>query len=429
MKPSFVRNLLCRQPDWLTVCLLLALGGAGHAGVAVDSVTGLTDAIANAQPGDTITIAPGRYRIAATRISVNVPGTSTQPITVRAQALGQVQIVWDSAGSFVEGFLISAPWWRFENLDIEGICVNDSDCEHAFHVVGDADFTVIRNNRLHGFNAMLKANQTGGQFPDDVLVEGNELFNASSRNTANPVTPIDVVGGRRWILRSNTIYDFAKAGGNQISYAAFLKGNSKDGVIERNLVMCERFHSGQIRLGLSFGGGGSGPPGICEENTCTPEHEGGIMRNNLIINCPADVGIYLNEAADSEVHHNTLFNNTGIDVRFAASNVDLRNNLLMGQIRNRDQGVSSEQGNLENVSLTDMRAWFVDPDNADFALLDGSAFLDQGQPVLSVPEDFCGRPRDDGAPDLGALEYGGLSLCITSAGGGLGDQVFRDGFE
>lgn len=32
--------------------------------------------------------------------------------------------------------------------------------------------------------------------------------------------------------------------GDPISYAAFLKGNSRDGLFERNLVVCERASSG-----------------------------------------------------------------------------------------------------------------------------------------------------------------------------------------
>ncbi|MFK7956583.1 MAG: hypothetical protein AB8B96_10835 [Lysobacterales bacterium] len=409
--------------------LFFALACDGNAGTRDVATPGeLIAAIDSALPGDVITLLPGTYGISATRISVSRSGTSSQPITVRAPALGDALIRWDSAGSFVEGFLISAPWWRFENLDIEGVCSNDSDCEHAFHVVGGADSTILRGNRLHGFNAMLKANGSSGEFPDDVLVERNELFNAAPRNTANPVTPIDVVGGRRWVVRGNTIYDFAKGGGNQISYAAFLKGNSKDGLIERNLVICERFHSGQVRLGLSLGGGGTGPDSICEDLSCSPEHEGGIVRNNLVINCPADVGIYLNEAASSQVHHNTLYNNTGIDVRFAASSVDLRNNLLSGEIRNRNGGTSTEVDNLENLSNAQMESWFADPANGDFSLLDGAALVDQGMALNSVERDYCGVLRGNPLVDLGALEYSRSGQCDTTVGGGR-SQIFADGFE
>lgn len=411
---------------WTLVCLLLTV--EAHAGdTMVFTPQELADNVHNAQGGDVITLAPGTYDVEATRISASADGSADEPIVVRAEQLGDALIRWDSTGGFVEGFLVSGSWWRFENLDIEGVCVSDSDCEHAFHLVGNADNVVLRGNRLHGFNAMIKANQSGGVFPDDVLVEGNELFNPAPRNTANPVTPIDVVGGRRWVLRENFIYDHAKAAGNQISYAAFLKGNSKDGLIERNLVICERLHTGQVRLGLSFGGGGSGPDNICEEMTCTPEHEGGLMRNNVIVNCPSDVGIYLNEAASSEVHHNTLFNTNGIDVRFAASSVDLRNNLLGSQIRNRDGGQSAEGSNLEQVSLADFQAWFASPSTADFTLLDGTAFVDGGETVPTVTDDYCANPRD-AAPDIGAVEYVSGTICDTTKPGGS-DLLFRNGFE
>lgn len=152
------------------------------------------------------------------------------------------------------------------------------------------------------------------------------------------------------------------------------------------------------------------------------------MRNNLVINCPADVGIYLNQALDAQVHHNTLYNNTGIDVRFPASSVDLRNNLLNGQIRNRDGGQSAEGSNLEGVSLAQMQAWFADPANADFTLLDGSALVDLGESVAALNNDFCGNVRDDGLPDIGAVEYDGDGLCDTTTAGGS-EILFRDGFE
>src|SRR5262249_23359599 len=152
----------------------------------------------------------------------------------------------------------------------------------------------------------------------------------------NPVTPIDVVGGYRWVIRANYIHDHAKAQDNTISYAAFLKGNSRDGVFERNLVVCEMLHSGQIRLGLSFGGGGSSPDNICEDGTCNPEHQNGIMRNNIIAHCPADVGIYVNEGQNTLIYNNTLYDTAGIDMRFATTTGEVRNNLLGGDIQNRD---------------------------------------------------------------------------------------------
>ncbi|HXV59271.1 MAG TPA: chondroitinase-B domain-containing protein [Vicinamibacteria bacterium] len=391
-----------------------------HAAVVpVSSPAELIAAINAASPGDTITLSAGTYSISQ-NLLCDTPGTEADPIVVRAATLGQALIEFDA----VEGFKVSAPHWRFENLEIEGVCSTHDACEHAFHVFGAADFTHIRENRIREYNAMIKVNGVdpggGMQFPDDVVIEFNHLYNTTVRNTANPVTPIDVVGGRRYVVRGNTIHDFGKGLGNTISYAAFLKGNSKDGRFERNLVICELNHTDGIRLGLSFGGGGTAPDSVCEESTCTPEHSNGIMRNNLIVECPDDVGIYLNEATNTRIYNNTLYRTTGIDVRFLASSADVSNNLLSGAIRNRDGGSSNQTANLVNVTDPQFAAWFDNPGAADFDLVDGTTFVDQGTFLSDVYDDYCRNLRDDGFTDIGALEYDGDGPCDSSMAGGVG---------
>lgn len=395
--------------------------------VPVASTSELLQAVAQAQPGDVILLSPGTYDVAG-NIPTPRPGLSAAPVTVRGPSDLSGLIRFDA----VEGFKVSQAHWHFEYLDIQGACATHSQCEHAFHLFGRADGFRLRHSRLREYNAAIKSNGLdldGSRFfPNDVVVEYNEIFNSTVRQTANPVTPVDVVGGRRWTLRGNLIYDFAKGQGNGISYAAFFKGNSRDGVMERNLVICERFHTPGIRLGLSLGGGGSGPPSICEDATCTPEHQNGILRNNLILNCPDDVGIYLNEAMQTGLYNNTLYNTTGIDVRFAASSAEVRNNLVDGPVRNRDGGTHTATDNLLSLTLADYAAWFEDPGAADFTLLDGASLLDQGLAIPQVTDDYCGRLRSDGLPDLGALEFGDAA-CDTSVGGGFQDLIFRDDHE
>lgn len=383
--------------------------------VPVSTAAELRAAVEGAVPGDVILLADGTYDVTG-NVRADATGTAAMPIVVRAVTPLGARVRFDA----LEGFLVSGPYWTFEGLDIEGVCAAHSDCEHAFHVVGAADSTTIRGNRVHGFNAQIKANGSGTPrvWPDDVVVEDNELFNETVRMTSNPVTPIDVVGGRRWVIRGNYIHDHSKGQGDNISYAAFLKGNGRDGIIERNLVMCEVLHTGGIRLGLSFGGGGTGPDSICEDGTCSPEHQGGVMRNNVIANCPADVGIYVNECADCRVLHNTLYRGTGIDVRFAASSVEVIGNLLSGRVRMRDGATLTSSGNLEMVSDAQFAAWFESPATADFDLVDGSSIVDQGTALPDVSDDFCGNARDDGMPDLGAVEYDGDGPCDTSMPGG-----------
>jgi parallel beta-helix repeat protein len=393
----------------------------------VSDEPGLRAAIALADPGDEIVLAPGTYTANAS-ITISRAGMPAAPIRVRAvPALGAL-IRFDT----VEGFRVSAPDWRFEDLVIEGICALDSDCEHAFHVLALADRLQLRNNRVRDFNAPVKGNGepigAGGTyvFADDVLVEGNHFYGTRARNTSNPVTFLDIVGGRRWIVRRNVIYDFRKLQGDQISYGAFLKGNSRDGLFERNLVLCERNFSGGVRLGLSFGGGGTGAQ-FCEDGSCVTEHQNGVMRNNLIANC-SDVGIYLNRAQNTTLDHNTLHATTGIDVRFATSSATLRNNVLAGAIRNRDGGMSTQSGNLANVALATLEAWFLDPGAGDFRAQDVSMLVDQGVAGTGVTDDFCGSARGDGANDLGALEYDGIGDCDTRPDG-PGDTILSDGFE
>jgi parallel beta-helix repeat protein len=135
------------------------------------------------------------------------------------------------------------------------------------------------------------------------------------------------------------------------------------------------------------------------------------LRNNIIVNCPADVGIYLNKASDTKLYNNTLFNTTGIDVRFKASTADIRNNLLGGKIRNRDGG-SHTEGN--NLAQSDLTQWFANPAKADFSLVDGSALVDQGEVLKDVTDDFCANDRDDGLPDIGAVEFDNDGVCITT---------------
>lgn len=286
-------------------------------------------------------LAAGSYLVES-NLNVTCSGTPCAPIRLRAATAHAALLRFDT----VEGLRVAASDWRFEDLSIQGECGSDDSCEHALHLLSAADRTVLRNNRVRDFNAPVKGNGEpvgpGGTyvFPDDVLIERNHFHGTRARNTANPVTMIDVVGGRRWIVRGNLIYDFQKALGDGISYAAFLKGNSRDGLFERNLVMCARNFTGGTRLGLrQRRRHGAAVLRGRQLQYRTPERH--PARNNLIVNC-SDVGIYLNRAQDTLVDHNTLYATAGIDVRFPTSSATLRNNALTGAIRNRDGGTSTQ---------------------------------------------------------------------------------------
>ena len=386
-----------------------APAGSDTAGriVLVGNPDELRTALARAEPGDAITLLPGRYRIAAP-LAAGRPGSEAAPIVVRARRPGSVTLEQEG----IEGFRISAPYWRFENLVLRGTCADDAGCEHAFHVAGAAHHVALVNNTVVDFNAHIKINGEGGQFPDHGLAEANTLTNTHARRTANPVTPVDLVAASGWTIRRNLISDFVKAGGNGVSYGAFAKGGGTGNVFEQNLVWCERRLSGAPgqRIGLSFGGGGTGKA-YCRDRTCVVEQQGSTMRSNLVAGC-SDVGIYLNNAAQSSILHNSVIDTAGVDVRFPGSSADLEGNLVDGAIRSRNGGVVRARDNLDAAPIHAYLGYH--PVRALYAT---QGFGWRGAPVRregasGVPADLCGQARAP-APAYGAFED--FAACLAPA--------------
>jgi len=373
----------------------------------VAGIAELRTAVASAAPGDVITLLPGRYLIDKT-VDLGRPGSAQAPITVRASLPGSVILEQTS----VEGFRVHAPYWRFENLTVRGVCRNHSTCEHAFHVVGNAHHFAAINNTVVDFNAHFKINGHNGAFPDHGLIEANTLTNTQARVTANPVTPIDLVAASDWTMRRNVISDFVKAGGNRIGYGAFAKGGGERNVFEQNLVWCERRIVGLPgqRIGLSLGGGGTGKD-YCRDRACVVEQQQGTLRNNLIASC-SDVGIYLNNAAQSSVQHNSVVDTAGIDVRFAGSSADLEGNLIDGAVRSHNGGVVRERDNLTAAAVYPylgyhpVRNLYAEP---SFAWSDGPV---RREAASGMSLDLCGQPRG-AAPAYGAFDN--FTPCMEPA--------------
>ena len=378
--------------------------------VSVASAEQLVQAMQRARAGEVITLAPGRYRLDAGHVAADRPGTAQAGIAVRANVPDTVVI--EVTGT--EGFVVTAPHSTFENLTIRGVCVPQGDCEHAFHVVGNATHFVALNNTLVDFNAHIKVNGQDKQFPDDELVEGNTLVNTCARQTDNPVTSIDLVAASRWVIRANLIADFVKAGGDGVSYGAFAKGGGRDNRFERNLVVCEARLQGLsgARIGLSLGGGGTGDA-YCRDLQCVTEQEAAVLDSNLVMGC-SDDGIYVNRAAGSRIEYNTLIDAGGISVRFPQSSADLVANLVDGSIRSRDEGLIHERDNLQTgptrlyLGLHPVRKLFRDTAAWDFAWLSAAPRAHAG---LAAAPDLCGAARP-GAATVGAFED--ISACLSA---------------
>lgn len=378
---------------------------------SVSSMQALAAAVASAQPGDIIEVQAGRYKLVGfSGMVFNQPGTAVAPITVRAVRLDDVLIEADT----VQAFVVSAPFWRFENLSMRGVCADHSTCEHAIHVVGDGTDIIVRNNRFADFNAHLKINGERGQYPDRGKIEGNTFIDTTPRRTSNPVTPIDLVGASDWVIRGNVIADFARGEEGGATYGAFVKGAGERNVLERNLVICEwKLHDDQHpHVALSLGGGGTGAGLFRDGGRTGSEQIGGVIRDNLIIKCNDD-GIYLNRAARSLIAHNTLIDTAGIDARFVETSATVDANIVDGAVRGRDGATMTATRN-EAPFLLDLfaglhpqRAYFRDPAVLDLAWHS----IPDRLPDAGSDTDLCGR-RGNGQVRPGAFDD--IEQCLTA---------------
>jgi parallel beta-helix repeat protein len=412
----------------------LLIAAPAHAGVVnVTTSNELTAAITAAAPGDEIVLANGTYAI--TDVSCAAEGTAAQPIVVRAASpLGAVVEI-----SGTEGFKVTGAYWRFEDLDVRGTCATDPSCEHAFHVMGAAHNFVLRRSRVVDFNAQLKVNalMVGASYvaPNKGLIEYNEVGDTRGRATSNPVTKLNIDTGEDWIVRGNYLHDAYKMQGDGVSYAAFMKSGGKRGLFERNLVICSKATTGGTRIGLSFGGGGTAPqfcaPAYDVNTPCSVEHDGGTMRNNIIVNC-SDVGIYLNRSKDSHVLFNTLIATNGVDFRFDTTSGEAVGNLLASMIRTRDGGMVNATGNTMNVAASDFTTWYRAPLDGDLTVMgDITSLLATAPMRLDVKDDYCAVVRPPGAPlTMGALEHTFVTCDTTrppmSLPDPLGDNTIDD---
>jgi hypothetical protein len=378
----------------------------------VGSVDEAQRAFAQAVAGDVITFAPGVYRI-RTPLAATRPGVAGVPIVVRAERPGSVVL----EVATTEGIVVAAPHWTFENLEIRGACAQQAFCHHAFHVVGKGTHFVARNNRIVDFNAHFKINGDGKGFPDHGLIEGNTLRNTSPRRTDSPVTPIDLVAASDWTIRANLITDFIKAGGDRISYGAFAKGAAARTVFERNVVLCEQKLQGLPgqRVGLSFGGGGTGRR-YCRDGRCITEHEEGTMRANLVAGC-SDAGIYVNSGATSRLLDNTVLDTAGVQVRYPESSAELDGNVIDGPVTSRN-GAALKPGDNRAGSVAAMyaglhlqRRLFLAPGTLDLRW-DGAPPRRQSRDAQASTVDLCGARRP-AAPAYGAFED--FAACLAPA--------------
>lgn len=270
--------------------------------------------------GTAIIVNPGTYNFNQRKLSIGNSGSKDKKIALMALKFGEVTFNLNS----LEGIYIDKSFWVIKNINFFGVCEEHHQCEHAIHIVAGGDGAYIYNNIFKNFNAHIKVNgrkienRSGYVVTNDVKIINNTFYNDSYRDVTSPVTPIDIVGGSRHIIRDNLITDFSRKVTlfkTEWSYGAFIKGESDNGKFENNLVVCSHFVPYQsaldARVGLSFGGGGTGDS-YCPSGKCEYENINGSLIGNVIVNCINDASIFINKSIDTYYRNNTIINGLGM---------------------------------------------------------------------------------------------------------------------
>ncbi|WP_375750151.1 NosD domain-containing protein [Vibrio sp. HN007] len=372
----------------------------------------LVEAIKNVKPGQTIIVADGDYKISGKLIEISQYKPSKDlPVRLIAENPGMVNLLLDT----IEGILINQPYWGISGFKFTGVCEHHSKCEHALHVTGNAENTVIAHNEFVDFNAAIKVNRVKYHYPDSGVIKYNHFYFTSSRQTSNPVTPINIDHANDWVVSHNIIRDFSKAAGNKVSYGAFIKGGSIGGVMENNVVICNatgRINPEYITVGLSIGGGGM----RSEDRRDSAPFEASqvVLRNNIIFNC-SDMGVYVNKGNESLINNNTVYNTNGILLRFPESDAQLMNNIVGGKIVNVGDAKLNKANNfvvprgfLNNEEQ--LSSVFTSAEIGDFTfqkdqlIQKDPAKYPQSTYVFKTTEDFCGHKIGEESHFLGAYQ-------------------------
>lgn len=372
----------------------------------------LRDAFASAVAGDVILLSAGTYRFEAALWTSN-DGTADEPITVTSADATTAKLDFDS----LEGMVINNRFWIIEKIWINGACAEPGNCEAGLGVKPDAHNLILRESRLSNWIQHVKGARSPDAEVEDASILNCELWNDRIHWAGG--TPLDLVGGKRWRIVGNYIHDYG--GDDNGDYGIFLKGGTDDGIVERNLVICEQDRpGGGATVGISIGGGGTGAE-FCENRDCSCEDNGSIIRNNIVLHCN-DTGLHSRRGCGSKFYNNIVYDTAAglqIQVDSDGAPLEIRNNVLSGEIYGGTNYVASD--NLLNVPPAVFRAAYADPDSADFT--DGpdtSGLRDLGAPLAEVPADYCGRTR--GGHDFGAIEF--PAACRTWPWSGAGEMTF-----
>ncbi|MCM8535296.1 MAG: right-handed parallel beta-helix repeat-containing protein [Lentisphaeraceae bacterium] len=310
----------------------------------MNSAKELHIALKKVQPGDVISISPGRYKM-GNSFATGSDGTAAKPIIMRCSSQKHyAKLIVDGK----IGFRVKSKFWRISGIHIEGSIKNTQATVFMDGPNGCSDVLLsdckISGSALHG----MKAARTREKAAHNITLAQIELFNIAQ-------TGFDLVSGDNWILRNCYVHNYGLSKG--VSYGIFLKGGGKNGLIQGCYVDGT---STNTTVGISFGGGLTGKQWLpLVDGKVAPEHFNGIAQNNIVTNT-RDVAYHSNNASDCKFYHNLAWNCRNFQ-RQKSYKPDplLIHNIIPGKLRGaHEKSLANFTG--ENGPL------FLNPSKSDF---------------------------------------------------------------
>ena len=363
----------------------------------VATVEELLTAVDRVQPGGTILLAEGHYRlprVMVLRDKKNITLRSASADPARTILSGQG---WDSQArgddilhiGRCEGVTIAD--LSFTDCRSYGIKVEAENAPKDIHIY-NCRFRDIGVRAIKG---------SAGQDPNVRAVKGSVRYCVFENTKVPPadwlfggdyIAAIDMMALEDWTFSDNGFRNIrGRNGGGRA--AIFIWVRSRRVVVERNLIVnCDR--------GVAFGNPGQSTANLAGERLVYVAD--GIIRNNMIAGGP-DCGIELWYADRIKVQHNTIWRpdrNWRRGIRIGPGTVEVVNNLVHGEIL-----LEGGEADLRTNLTGKLDHYFVDPSSGNLALTPAAdRAIDQGAPLPDVPEDIRGRSRAT-RPDLGAWEF------------------------
>lgn len=366
--------------------------------ISVNSADALRNALKNAQPGQTIVLQPGTYE-GAFGVRAGIEGTADQPIIITA-AEGPGTATLDGAGAN-----ITMRFTGTSHIIMRDLAITGGGYHGVFFDQGTHDVT-LENNRIHDntrvqpMDSHAEVKGSGGNDetrPRRITLRGNTIFHTQSLPggnfqgiDCNRCDDFHIVGNHIHSINQPTrrIYSYYDQGA-----CIQMKTRSRGTIIEGN-------HIENCYIGIVYGG----------EGAESPEHIGGIVRNNVIVN-NENIGLVIANVDDGKVFNNTFYGNYR-DVLLGSdrahhrprNDVIIANNVMERPV----EELVFKGAVLNNNVLVADNTVFVNPERGDFRLLPGAvALIDQGMALgEDMPDDLDGTLRPQGDKmDVGAFEF------------------------